>query len=296
MRVGVPRALLYHRYGPFWERFLGELHVDVVVSRRTDKALVEKGIGCVPSEVCLPIKIAAGHICDLSDRVDAVFLPRLLWLDDRMYACPKMIGIVDFARMILGSEPRLVAPVIRGAFAAPHYLAGVQLTRNPIRAGRALAAAMASMPARRNAPDFPDGERRIGLISHSYNFGDDYISGAIADTIRSQGYRICSKDELGPAVLRDTAGLAGDIRWTYERELYNAFRYLVERVDGICMLVSMGCGPDSLVGEFMRREAMETDVPFLQLVIDEHTGTAGLVTRIEAFLELAGRRRLPATR
>jgi predicted nucleotide-binding protein (sugar kinase/HSP70/actin superfamily) len=296
MRVGIPRALLYHRYGPFWERFLGELGVDVVVSRRTDKALVEQGIGRVPSEVCLPIKIAAGHICDLSDKVDAVFLPRLLWLGDRMYACPKMIGIVDFARMILGSVPRLIAPVIRGAFDAPHFLAGIQLTHNPVRAARALAVAMTAMPAVQRAPDFPKGERRIGLISHFYNLGDDYISAAIVDTVRGQGYRICTKDELSPVVLRDGAGLAGEIRWTYERELYNAFRYLVGRVDGICMLVSMGCGPDSLIGEFMRREATETDVPFLQLVIDEHTGTAGLVTRVEAFLELAGRRRQLAAR
>jgi predicted nucleotide-binding protein (sugar kinase/HSP70/actin superfamily) len=92
-------------------------------------------------------------------------------------------------------------------------------------------------------------------------------------------------------VLRDASGMAGSIRWVYERELYNAFRFLLGRVDGMCMLVSMGCGPDSLVAEFMREEATSRDLPFLELVIDEHTGTAGLVTRIEAFLELAERRK-----
>jgi len=76
--------------------------------------------------------------------------------------------------------------------------------------------------------------------------------------------------------------------------LYNAFRYLVDKVDGVCIIVSMGCGPDSLVAEFMRQESAELDRPFLQLVIDEHTGTAGLVTRIEAFVELAKRRRKAA--
>jgi predicted nucleotide-binding protein (sugar kinase/HSP70/actin superfamily) len=78
----------------------------------------------------------------------------------------------------------------------------------------------------------------------------------------------------------------------YERELYNAFRYMVDKVDGVCVLVSMGCGPDSLVAEFMREEAKQKGVPFLQLVLDEHTGTAGLVTRVEAFVELAERRKL----
>jgi predicted nucleotide-binding protein (sugar kinase/HSP70/actin superfamily) len=44
----------------------------------------------------------------------------------------------------------------------------------------------------------------------------------------------------------------------------------------------------------MREEAQQRDIPFLQLVIDEHTGTAGIVTRIEAFLELAERRQARA--
>ena len=92
-------------------------------------------------------------------------------------------------------------------------------------------------------------------------------------------------------VLRRRDGFAGSIRWVYERELFNAFRYLVDKVDGVCMIVSMGCGPDSLVAEFMRQETTARDIPFLQLIIDEHTGTAGLVTRIEAFIELAERRK-----
>jgi predicted nucleotide-binding protein (sugar kinase/HSP70/actin superfamily) len=80
----------------------------------------------------------------------------------------------------------------------------------------------------------------------------------------------------------------------YERELYNAFRFLLDKVDGIAVVVSMGCGPDSLVAEFMREEAAARGVPFLQLIMDEHTGMAGVVTRIEAFIELARRSRRPA--
>jgi predicted nucleotide-binding protein (sugar kinase/HSP70/actin superfamily) len=101
---------------------------------------------------------------------------------------------------------------------------------------------------------------------------------------------------LPEKVLRSRRGFARNIRWVYERELYNAFRFLVDKVNGVCMIVSMGCGPDSLVAEFMREEAQQRDIPFLQLVIDEHTGTAGIVTRIEAFLELAERRQAATAR
>jgi predicted nucleotide-binding protein (sugar kinase/HSP70/actin superfamily) len=321
MKVGIPRALLYHRYGRFWEEFLTGLGADVVVSRRTDKVLLQNGLGHVSGEICLPIKIMAGHIEELAGRVDVLFLPRLMWLEDKLYACPKMIGIVDIARMMLASvapvgqqagaapvgqqtaavpvgergiRTELVAPMIKGEFWLPHFRAGMAICGNPLRVVRALASARSLLPRHDTIPEFPAGEKRIALIGHFYNIEDDFISRPMVDTFTGYGYRICTKDELPERVLRSRQGFARKIRWVYERELYNAFRFLVDKVDGVCVIVSMGCGPDSLVAEFMREEAVRRDMPFLQLVIDEHTGTAGIVTRIEAFLELAERRQAKA--
>jgi predicted nucleotide-binding protein (sugar kinase/HSP70/actin superfamily) len=294
MKVGIPRALLYYRYGRFWESFLDGLGHEVVVSRRTDKMLLARGLGHVSSEVCLPIKIMAGHIEELSGRADALFLPRMMWQEDKLYACPKMIGIVDICRMMLGPHARVVAPMIKGSFWMPHFRAGLELGSNPVRVIRALARAKRFLPNHHHLPLYPAGERRIALIGHFYNLGDDFISRPMVEAFTNHGYRLCTKDELPERILRSRKGFARNIRWVYERELYNAFRFFKDRVNGVCMIVSMGCGPDSLVAEFMREEAAACDIPFLQLVIDEHTGTAGLVTRIEAFLELAERR--PAAR
>jgi predicted nucleotide-binding protein (sugar kinase/HSP70/actin superfamily) len=295
MKVGIPRALLYHRYGRFWEEFLTGLGAEVVVSRRTDKVLLQNGLGHVSSEICLPIKIMAGHIEELAEQVDVLFLPRLMWLEDKLYACPKMIGIVDIARMMLNDRIELVAPMIKGEFWLPHFRAGMAMCGNPLRVVRALASARSLLPQHDTIPEFPAGEKRIALIGHFYNIEDDFISRPMVDTFTGHGYRICTKDELPGRVLRSRQGFARKIRWVYERELYNAFRFLVDKVNGVCVIVSMGCGPDSLVAEFMREEAVQRDIPFLQLVIDEHTGTAGIVTRIEAFLELAERRQARAS-
>ncbi|MBN2465587.1 hypothetical protein JXD38_08205 [candidate division WOR-3 bacterium] len=294
MKVGIPRALLYHRYGRFWEEFLAGIGAEVVVSRRTDKVLLQKGLSHVSSEICLPIKIVAGHIEELVGKIDVLFLPRLLWLEDKLYACPKMIGIVDIARMMTGDRVRVVAPKIQGSLWLPHFRAGMELCHDPMRVARALTRARRHIPVHDRTPLFPDGEKRVALLGHFYNIGDDFISRPMVDTLTGHGYRICTKDELPESVLRSRQGFARSIRWVYERELYNAFRFLVDKVDGVCMIVSMGCGPDSLVAEFMRDEAQRRDRPFLQLVIDEHTGTAGIVTRIEAFLELAERRQARA--
>lgn len=293
MKVGLPRALLYYRYGKMWEHFLAGLGAEVVLSPKTDEAILEKGLACVSSEVCLPIKIVAGHIVELKDRVDAIFFPRLDWLDDGLYACPKMIGIVDIARMLVDGDARLVAPTIKGNFARVHLLAGLKICPNPLKVLQAWHRATdGQVKVKAKVKDFqPQPVPVVGLISHFYNLEDEFISGAIIKTFKENGYQIMTKENLSPKVLLNNRGFANNIRWVYERELFNAFEFLLGKVDGFCMVVSMGCGPDSLVAEFMRERAQAAQVPFLLLVIDEHTGTAGIVTRVEAFVELMRRRR-----
>ncbi len=289
MRVGLPRALLYYRYGKFWECYLRELGCELVLSRKTDKVLLEQGLDYVSSEVCLPIKILAGHVAELASQVDVVFLPRMMWLPGTLFACPKMIGIVDVMRMALSDRIALVAPSVKGDFMYAHFWAGLRLQRNPARVLRALRRARTLLRNETTEPTFPPGEKRVALIGHFYNLQDDFISHHIVSTFRKHGYRVVCKDDLPASVLGSSAGFAAKIRWVYERELYNAFRYLLPRVEGLCAVVSMGCGPDSLIAEFMREESAIQGVPFLQLIIDEHTGVAGLVTRIEAFVELIQR-------
>lgn len=315
LTVGLPRGLLYHRYGTFWERWLQELGFAVRVSAPTTKETLELGLNKVSSEVCLPVKIIAGHVEQLKNTVDYLFLPRLVWMRDRLYACPKMIGIVDLARLTVPRSCRLVAPTIKGDFALAHLRAGLELTRNPVCAARAYCRAAEKREAPRPQVTVPDSfERaglRIALLSHFYNLNDEYIARSITEAFVLSGVRTLTKEDVPPAVLMADDGMAGAIRWVYERELYNAFRYYLgcwargrasaqlrkknaawldePLVDGVCAVISFGCGPDSLVVELMQLEARKLGMPFMQLVIDEHTGKAGIVTRIEAFIDTVSR-------
>ena len=59
-----------------------------------------------------------------------------------------------------------------------------------------------------------------------------------------------------------------------------------EKIDGIITLTAFGCGPDSLMIEDIRRKSKLFNKPLLNLTIDEHTGEAGFITRIEAFCDM----------
>ena len=81
--------------------------------------------------------------------------------------------------------------------------------------------------------------------------------------------------------------------WSNEYEMTGAAGYFLksDNIDGIITLTAFGCGPDSLVIERIIRYAKYSKVPLLNLTIDEHTGEAGIVTRIEAFTDMLVRRK-----
>ena len=70
-----------------------------------------------------------------------------------------------------------------------------------------------------------------------------------------------------------------------------AYYLLNNKVDGIIALSAFGCGPDSLMVDEMMYHCKETGMPLIHLTIDEHTGEAGFVTRLEAFVDMMMRKK-----
>ena len=63
------------------------------------------------------------------------------------------------------------------------------------------------------------------------------------------------------------------------------------KIDGIVTLTAFGCGPDSLMCERIMRKAKRFNKPLLHLTIDEQTGEAGFITRLEAFVDMLFRKK-----
>jgi|Deesub1362A_J573_1020465.scaffolds.fasta_scaffold00666_20 predicted nucleotide-binding protein (sugar kinase/HSP70/actin superfamily) len=67
--------------------------------------------------------------------------------------------------------------------------------------------------------------------------------------------------------------------------------YVYEGFDGILHLMPFTCMPELVARSIFPRLQRELDVPILSLIFDEQTGKAGLLTRIEAFIDLLWVRR-----
>lgn len=75
------------------------------------------------------------------------------------------------------------------------------------------------------------------------------------------------------------------------RTVGEAVHYAREGVDGIVQVFPFTCMPENIAMEALQQVSREYSVPVLSLSFDEHASKTGLVTRLEAFVELLRRRR-----
>ncbi|HEY3424957.1 MAG TPA: acyl-CoA dehydratase activase-related protein, partial [Negativicutes bacterium] len=134
----------------------------------------------------------------------------------------------------------------------------------------------------------------IGLIGHPYIIYDRQISMNVLGKLQYLGINVVTPDMVDADQARKAAAILDKkIFWCYCSHLAGAAFSLMQpaQVDGVIFMTSFSCGPDSLIGEVIKQHAQSLNVPFMLLTVDEHTSEAGFITRLEAFIDMLGRRR-----
>jgi len=98
IKIGIPRALSYYRYGMFWQTFFEELGMEVVTSPNTTKKIIEDGKMIMNDECCLSLKIYMGHIKYLSDKVDYILVPRIDKYAFNEQTCTNFLALYDLVK------------------------------------------------------------------------------------------------------------------------------------------------------------------------------------------------------
>jgi predicted nucleotide-binding protein (sugar kinase/HSP70/actin superfamily) len=93
-RIGIPRALMFYRYFPLWQAFFEALGWKVIVSDG-----LRKGKIIYFEDSCLPMKLLVTHAIHLKDKVDHLFIPRLVSLHRKYIMCPKFRAAPDIVRL-----------------------------------------------------------------------------------------------------------------------------------------------------------------------------------------------------
>jgi len=323
-RIGIARSLLYYHYFYLWKTFFEELGVEVVLSSPTNKKILENGMKKAVDDTCLPVKLTFGHLMDLADRVDYLFIPRLVSIEPDAFTCPKLIGLPDMIKANLENLPTVLDTCFDIKKGISLYQSFLELGQNftnktalinnafqkaemkqkefekTMEKGLTPEEAIDIMegspsPANNNPVKPRTEDLKIGLIGHPYNLYDNYINMDLIEKLRQGGCQVITAEMLpAPVMKKEAAAWREDIFWTMGRKMVGAAFHFFNsnRVDGIICCISFECGPDSLLEVLILEEARKhKEIPYMSLIIDEHTGEAGVVTRVEAFLDMIRRKR-----
>ena len=310
VKIGIPGGLLYYSYYPLYKTFFEELGAEVICSGNTNKTILDYGVKSCVDEACLPVKIFHGHVESLKNRADALFIPRIISISRNEYICPKFCGLPEMIKNSIKDLPCMIETVVnlrkhKSAIIDSIMDAGSLVTDNRRLIRHAYESALKNQKKfedglKRN-PDFEKAlvneskepaveTKKIALIGHPYNLYDSYSNMSILNKLKKLGYDVITPEMVDAKdVELNAAALPKRHFWTFGKRIVGSGMSLLKsgRVEGIIYLSSFGCGIDSLMEDYLARQVRRDGrVPYMKLVLDEHSGEAGLDTRLEAFIDM----------
>ena len=312
----------YNDY-PFYYGFFSDLGINIVLSDITTKQTMSSGSSLVVTETCLPIKIYIGHILNLIDKgVDKILVPSIQSIAPKIYNCSKIRGLPDLVRNVVKKDFTMIEATLdkseknQGLYdfllemTKPFGIIDLDRIKKASKAGwrtynnfhvmsksgmsykKAMNYALQGKVFIENqTKEYPIS---IALIAHGYNIFDERASMKIFDKLEKMDVKVYSSLQLSKEQMDDgIKALGQDMYWANEREMTGAAGHFMKdnKIDGMITVTAFGCGPDSLMVERITRKAKRFNKPLLNLTIDEQTGEAGFITRLEAFVDMLFRKK-----
>lgn len=328
MKIGFPRALYYFDYFPFWAGFFHSLDIEVVTSPPTNRRILEQGLKKASDETCLPIKLLAGHVQALQD-VDGIFLPRMVSLEADTYCCPKFLGIPEsilpavspgipvlsvvlnwrknqrqilkdlqaFGRQLGKSKAEIRKAFTRGQEWQRRFQAlkgaSWDFEESVIKIKKDFEQLQSDSDQTEIESALRTDRLQISLVGHSYLTLEPYANLNILKRLREKADVKLTEHVEKAEVNTYLAGLRKKLFWSHAKQIYGSGNKFVSdpQIDGVIYLSCFGCGTDSMVQEMLACIARQHHKPYMVVTLDEHSGEAGLVTRLEAFLDMVERRK-----
>lgn len=301
--VGIPRSLLYFKYGVLWENFFKNLHVKVMVSPLTNKQILSEGLNRTIDENCLPMKIFLGHVNFLQKHVTHLFIPRIASTEKNEQNCMKLWSLYDTVATGFPSVKVIGYNLDRTKGYTSEILEmmklGLEFNKNPLTVFSAYRKAKLALEndhmeklkkqetilrKDKNLPRLNRG-LKILIFAHPYIIQDEFIGKQIIKFFNKENIDVIFAHIVDHKKAKEAAlSISKDLYWTYHKDLVGSLAMHRDSVDGIVYLMAFSCGPDALVVELCKRTI--TDVPSVLITLDELQSDGGIITRLESFVDI----------
>jgi predicted CoA-substrate-specific enzyme activase len=304
--VGVPFALMIHKFFPMANAFFTSLGFNVVLTDPTSEETIRLAQQTAQGETCYPVKLIYGHMQQLIDqKVDYIFLPTIHTMKHEKsrvkhnYGCVYMQTAAASIAKALDIESKgitLLSPVfdldfgqeamasamlglskilgIPKPFCAKALLSGAMAVRRHTAAvekqGKALLATL--------KPE----DKVLVLITRNYGVSDPILNMGIPELLLERGYKVITLSHL-PGHALDIADEYENLYYPFGQHILSGAKLIAHHLNLYAVyLTNHGCGPDTMLSHLFKQEM--GDKPYLQIEVDEHFSNVGVITRIEAFL------------
>ncbi len=307
--IGIPRALMvFYQQFPFWRTFFEELGFNVVLSRESDKALVTQSIETMTTETCLPVELMHGHVIDLIEKgVDYIFLPFIVnakfregnktfncncpWVQTYPFMVKAALkGKIDESKLLMPTLhfrffERALVKEMTTYFNDKFGLGKEEIKKAIYKADEVQVAFEKSLVDYGTdvLKNIPENCSPVVLLGRPYNSGDPHLNLGLIEKLITQNVMPIPIDMLDLTPYNIFVNYR-NMYWPNGQKIIAAAQH-VAKTDGLyaVYLSNFRCGPDSFIWHYVTEELKGK--PFLHLEVDEHSADAGMVTRIEAFLD-----------
>lgn len=304
--VGVPFALMIHKFFPMANAFFTSLGFNVVLTDPTSEETIRLAQQTAQGETCYPVKLIYGHMQQLIDqKVDYIFLPTIHTMKHEKsrvkhnYGCVYMQTAAASIAKALDIESKgitLLSPVfdldfgqeamasamlglskilgIPKPFCAKALLSGAMAVRRHTAAvekqGKALLATLRP------------NDKVLVLITRNYGVSDPILNMGIPELLLERGYKVITLSHL-PGHALDISDEYDNLYYPFGQHILSGAKLIAHHPNLYAVyLTNHGCGPDTMLSHLFKQEM--GDKPYLQIEVDEHFSNVGVITRIEAFL------------
>ena len=307
--IGIPRALMvFYQQFPFWRTFFEELGFTVVISKESDKELISQSIETITTETCLPVELMHGHVIDLIEKgVDYIFVPFIVnskfregnktfncncpWVQTYPFMVKAALkGKIDESKLLIPTlhfrffERALVKEMT--AYFNSKFGIGKEDIRKAIYKADDVQVAFEKRLVdygKEVLSTIPENCRPVVLLGRPYNSSDQHLNLGLVEKLITQNVMPIPVDMLDLSPYNIFVNYR-NMYWPNGQKVIAAAQH-VAKTDGLyaVYLSNFRCGPDSFIWHYVTEELKGK--PFLHLEVDEHSADAGMVTRIEAFLD-----------
>ena len=292
------------------------------MSDKTTAKTINEGSKHIVSDTCLPIKVFVGHVVNLLNKgCNVIFVPSIQSTGYKINNCSKIRGLPEIIRNVINQEFTMIEPTldktenidfksfcnqIANAFGIKEqacikkaikcgwkvYDDFCEMTQSGLQYQEALTNAIEGKLIKK--PMDIVKPLSVVIMAHGYNLFDERISMNIIKKLEKMDVKVYTSLNLSRDISMSSLHSLGEIQyWANELDLTGTAAYylLNRKVDGIIALSAFGCGPDSLMVDEISYHCKEKGIPLIHLTIDEHTGEAGFITRLEAFVDMLIRKK-----